>query len=291
MKKIFLLCAISIGTLCAGQTNPWDAVAPPESPIFTDIKDAARSAGSAYRMELAGPEMFRDKKQVAKFPELKSLMALRLVDNDITTLPSSILSLNALVYFSSSGNALTDLSDSLGMWGNLKFIEFYKTAFDTIPEGVYGLNRLTSFTIGSNKDTLVFTASLKYWAKNLTEFRIYNTVLDTIPAEFSQLTKLQKIVLYKCKLDSIPKVIYPLNQLSELWLDSNNISVIPRDIAALQSLTYLSLRGNRVKKLPSTLCFMTNLVVLDLRGNPIEEYEVRIAEAMLPNCRVLSDHK
>ena len=290
MYKIVVIFSLLIFQELSAQTIPWESVAPPGSPIFTDIKDAARSAGSAYRMELTGPEMFRDKKQVARLPELKSLMALRLIDNGLTKLPSGLLSLNGLVYFSSTGNALTALSDSIGMLGNLKFIEFYKTAFDTVPEGIYGLSRLSSFTIGSNSDTLHFTSSLKYWAKSLSEFRVYNSILDTIPVEFSQLTKLQKIVLYKCKLDSIPKVIYPLNQLSELWLDSNNISVIPRDIAALQSLTYLSLRGNKVKKLPSTLCFMTNLVVLDLRGNPIEEYEVRIAEAMLPNCRVLSDH-
>lgn len=291
MKKYFLFCAVLVSAVCSAQTTPWETVAPPETPIFTDIKDAARTAGSAYRMELTGPELLHDKKQLAKLPELKSLMALRLINNDLTRLPSGMLSLNALVYFSSNGNPLTELSDSLGMWGNLKFIEFYKTAFDTVPEGVYGLNRLTSFTIGSNTDTLHFTSSLKYWAKNLTEFRIYNSVLDTIPSEFSLLTKLQKVVLYKCRLDSIPKVIYPLNQLSELWLDSNNIASVPRDIAALQGLTYLSLRGNRITKMPSTLSFMKNLVVLDLRGNPIEEYEVRIAEAMLPNCRVLSDHK
>jgi Leucine-rich repeat (LRR) protein len=291
MKKLLLSWAIFTVVFAEAQTHPWESVAPPESPIFTDIKDATRSTGSAYRMELTGPQIFQDRKQVARFPELKSLMALRLVDNNLTRLPSPMLSLNALVYFSSNGNPLTELSDSLGMWGNLKFIEFYKTSFDTLPEGLFGLPRLTSFTIGANTDTLCFSSALKYWAKNLTEFRIYNTVLDTIPPEFSTLNKLQKVVLYKCRLDSIPKVIYPLGQLSELWLDSNNISVVPRDIASMQGLTYLSLRGNRITKLPSTLCFMKNLVVLDIRNNPIEEYEVRIAEAMLPNCRVLSDHK
>ena len=287
MKKIFCLFFFFItGVLCA-QPSPWETVAPDGSPIYTDIKDAARSASAAYRLQVDGTEMLLDKKQLARIPALTSLMALRLNNNGVTQLPSPFLSLKTLVYFSSTGNPLLTLPDSIGMWSNLKFMELQQTAFDTLPEGIYGLSRLQSLMINANSDTLCFTRSVKSFSKNLSELRLYNTVLDTLPEEFSQLVQVRKLVMYKCSLTEIPPQVYALSTLSELWLDSNNLTMIPPAISQMQGLTYLSLRGNRITKVTSSICFLKNLVVLDLRGNPIDPYEINVVQALLPNCRIL----
>lgn len=281
-----LLCGVAM----AQQTlpsNPWEAVAPAGSFVYTDVREAAKNASNAYRLEISGTEQLRDKKFASKVSSLTSLMALRISNNGISDFPASFLSLHALVFFSSSGNAFTTLPDSLGMLGNLRFIEFHQANFDTVPEGLYGLSRLQSLTINGNTDTLCFTSSIRYFSKSLVELRLYNTLFDTLPGEFSQLNSLTKLVMYKCKLYEIPKPVYNLAKLSELWLDSNSLATIPADIRMMQGLTYLSLRGNHITKVTSSICFLKNLVVLDLRGNPMDPYEVNVVQALLPNTRVL----
>lgn len=285
-----ILALLSCGAVYAQQplpSNPWESVAPGGSFVYTDIREAAKNASAAYRLEISGAEQLSDKKFATKVSSLTSLMALRISNNGISEFPSSFLSLHALVYFSSSGNAFTTLPDSLGMLGNLRFVELHQTNFDTIPDGLYGVPRLQSLTINENKDTICFTSSIKYFSKSLVELRLYNTMFDTLPEEFSQLNSLSKLVMYKCKLFDIPKPVYNLAKLSELWLDSNSLTTIPPDIAKMQGLTYLSLRGNRITKVTSSICFLKNLVVLDLRGNPMDPYDVKVVQAMLPNTSVL----
>ncbi len=291
MRGVFLGCILTLSSAVFAQPalpiNPWESVAPGGSTVFTDVKEASKNASAAYRLEITGGEQFTDKKFAIKVSSLKSLMALRIKENGLTTFPSALLSLNALVYLSSSGNAFTSLPDSIGMLSSLKFLELHRTAFDTIPEGIYGLPRLQSLTIGNNSDTICFTKSVKYFSKSLIELRIYNTMFDSLPEEFGQMTALSKLVMYKCKLTSIPAPVLNMTGLSELWLDSNSIAAIPREIGQMQRLTYLSLRGNRITAMTSSICFLKNLVVLDLRGNPMDPYEVSVVQAMLPNTRVL----
>lgn len=287
LTALFIFTSIVVFGQPGLPVNPWESVAPDGAQVFTDVREASKNATSAYRMEISGAEQFLEKKFALKIGSLQSLMALRLKDNGLTTFPSAMLHLNALVYLSSTGNAFTSLPDSMGMLGNLKFLEIHQANFDTIPDGVYGLPRLQSLTIGNNKDTICFTSAVKYFSKSLVELRIYNTLFDTLPAEFSQLNALSKLVLYKCKLTEIPAPVINLTKLSELWLDSNSITSIPHSIGTMQGLTYLSLRGNRITKVTSSICFLKNLVVLDLRGNPMDPYEVSVVQAMLPNTRVL----
>ena len=269
------------------QASPWETVAPAGSFVYTDIRSAAQEAGSAYRMILEGPQIVRDKKQMGKLQSLSSLMALKLVNNDLERLPSSVLNLSALVYLNSTGNKLTGLSDSMGMLGNLKYLDLQGTAFDTLPSGVYGIPRLQSFTLASNTDTLTITSDIRFWSKNLTELRFYSCVLDTLPKEFSKLDKVEKMVMYRCRMDSIPSVMYPMEHVKELWLDSNLLTEVPRMICTMKGLTYLSLRGNRITKVSSSICFLTSLEVLDLRGNPLDPYDVKVLQALLPKCRIL----
>lgn len=283
----FLTIVIAVSAQPSVPANPWESVAPSGSQVFTDVREASKNAGAAYRMEISGAEQFLDKKFAGKVVSLQSLMALKMKNNSLTVFPSSMLHLNALVYLSSTGNAFTSLPDSMGMLGNLKYLELYQTNFDTIPEGVYGIPRLQSLTIGNNADTICFTGSLKFFSRSLVELRIYNTPVDSLPDEFGQLNALSKLVMYKCRLNDIPEPVTNLAKLSELWLDSNNLSVVPASVSKMQGLTYLSLRGNRITKVTSSICFLKNLIVLDLRGNPMDPYEVSIVQALLPNTRVL----
>lgn len=271
----------------AQAVSPWETVAPAESFVYTDLKTAVKDASRCYRMELTGVESFKDKKLVPKAASLNGLMALRLINNNLERIPSSFQNFFALQYFYSSGNPFTGFSDSIGMWSELRFIDLSGTNFDTLPEGFYACGRLQSVSIAANKDTLKITKGITSLSKTLSEIKVYSAKLDTLPAEFSQMAKLKKLVLYKCGLYEIPSPLIQMPQLQELWLDSNSISVLPRNITLMKGLTYLSLSGNRITHLPGTICFLTNLAVLDLRGNPIDAYEIKIAQALLPSCRIL----
>lgn len=273
--------------LNAQVVSPWETVAPAESYVYTDLKTAVKDASRCYRMELTGVESFKDKKLIPKASALSGLMALRLVNNNLEKIPSSFHNFFALQYFYSSGNPFTGFSDSIGMWSELRFIDLSGTNFDTLPEGLYGCGRLQSVSVASNKDTLKITKGITSLSKTLGEIKIYSTKLDTLPVEFSQMSKLKKLVFYKCGLAEIPAPVLQMPQLQELWLDSNSISVLPRNIISMKGLTYLSLSGNRIAHIPGSICFLTNLAVLDLRGNPIDPYEIKIVQALLPSCRIL----
>jgi Leucine-rich repeat (LRR) protein len=262
-------------------------VAPANSFVYTDLKTAVKDASICYRLDLTGADFIKDKKIIPKASALTNVMAFRLGNNNLTSIPSAFLEMHSLVYFRSSGNPLSTLSDSLGMWSELHFLELSGTNFDTLPEGIYGCTNLLSISINSNKDTLHISKGISSLGKTLSELKIYSTVLDTLPDNFSSLSKLNKLVLYKNGLKEIPKPILQMNQLHELWLDSNSISILPREIASMSGLTYLSLSGNKIKHIPSNICFLKNLNVLDLRGNPIDPYEIHLVQALLPSCRVI----
>lgn len=268
-------------------SSPWETVAPAGSFVYTDLKSAIKDASICYRVELTGTEFFKDKKTLAKAGALNEVMAFRMVNNNLETVPAVFRNMPSLKYFSSNGNPFTTFSDSMGMWSELRFIELSGTNFDTLPNGLYGCGRLQSISIASNKDTLRITKEISSLGKSLTEMRIYSTRMDSLPVELAQMPKLKKLVFYKCELKEIPFPLLKMDQVKEVWLDSNAISVIPREITSMKSLTYLSLSGNRIRHIPSTICFLSNLAVLDLRGNPIDPYEIKVAQALLPECRIL----
>lgn len=285
---LFIAGSILLAPLLHAQAaSPWETVAPADSYVYTDLKTAVKDAAICYRLDLTGQDVYKDKKVLAKTASLTNVMAFRIGNNNLSVLPSPFLRLPGVTYFRSSGNPLTTLPDSIGMWGQLRFLELYDTRFDTLPEGVYGCTRLQSISIAGNKDTLCITDGISAAGKSLAELKIYTTVIDTLPENFSTLSKLNKLVLYKCSLGSIPAPVMRLYQLNELWLDSNAITTVPREISLMSNLTYLSLRGNRITHVTSSICFLKNLTVLDLRGNPIDPYEIQCLQALLPTCRVL----
>ncbi len=290
LKKVFttFLFQCLFVFLNAQQGNsPWETVAPANSFVYTDLKTAIKDATVCYRLDLSNADFLALKKVLPKAAALTNVMAFRLGNNKLSSIPSVFLEMHSLLYFQSVGNPLTTLSDSLGMWSELHFLELANTKFDTLPAGIYGCTKLQSISIFGNVDTLHITKAISSLGKSLLELKIYNTKIDTLPDNLASLSKLHKVVLYKCGLHVIPKEVLKMNQINELWLDSNSISIIPREIFSMPALTYLSLSGNRITHVPSTICFLKNLNVLDLRGNPIDPYEIHVVQALLPNCRII----
>lgn len=283
-STLLFFCLLFLAT--SAQQSPWNTVAPAGSFVYTDLKTAVKDANVCYRLDLTGFDFYKDKKLLPKAAALTNVMAFKIGNNNFSELPSVFLQMHSLVYFQSSGNPLTTLSDSLGMWSELKFLELYDTKFDTLPEGIYGCTRLYTFSIANNKDTLHITDGISS-LHLLDELNIFHTIIDTLPKTFSSMKSLRKLALYKTGLQSFPEQVLPMSHLQELYLDSNNISILPRSIASMKGLTYLSLRGNKIKHIPSNICFLQGLATLDLRGNPIDPYEIKCLQALIPSCSIL----
>jgi Leucine-rich repeat (LRR) protein len=287
VRKFFapiLFCFSFLAT--HAQQSPWNTIAPPGAITYTDLKTAEKNASVCYRLDLTAFDFYKDKKILPKMSSLTNVMGFMIGNNNLTELPSVFLQMHSLVFFQSSGNPLTTLSDSIGMWSELKFLNLYGTNFDTLPEGIYGCTKLYSMSIANNKDTLKITDAISSMS-SLVELNIFSTVLDTLPIKFSGMKNLRRLSFYKTGLNEFPKQIVAMNELQELCLDSNTISSLPRVISEMSGLTYLSLRGNKIKHVTSSICFLKNLTTLDLRGNPIDPYEIKSLQALLPSCSIL----
>ena len=126
----------------------------------------------------------------------------------------------------------------------------------------------------------------RYLSK-LNSVLLYNTKLDTLPNNFGKLKNLKSLTIVKCGFSRVQKPICDLSSLETLVLDNNDIGELPQCLYQLKNLKYLSLRSNNLSSLSDHVSFLQNLDVLDLRGNFFKEYDVKVLEILLPNCRIL----
>lgn len=100
---------------------------------------------------------------------------------------------------------------------------------------------------------------------------ISDTILQHLPAEISNLTNLQTLLLYGNAIETVPDVIAALQKLKVLDISRNKLESIPDGIADLSSLMTLNLSNNALTQFPS-LKICGKLTVIDLSGNKLKEF-------------------
>lgn len=100
---------------------------------------------------------------------------------------------------------------------------------------------------------------------------ISDTSLQQLPAEISNLTNLQTLLLYGNEIITVPSTIGTLEKLKVLDISRNKLECIPSEIANLSSLMTLNLSNNALTKFPS-LEHSGKLTVIDLSGNKLTEF-------------------
>ena len=103
----------------------------------------------------------------------------------------------------------------------------------------------------------------------LTELRLYNNNLSTLPPEIGALVNLRELWLYNNKLSALPPEIGALVNLQELWLSFNELKILPPEIGALVNLRELWLSNNELRTLPPQIGALVNLRELGLSSNEL----------------------
>src|SRR6266498_3231539 len=93
---IFLTFLFLSGKISSQAISPWETVAPSGSFVYTDLRFATKDANTCYRLEISGTEFLKEKKMLSKPIGLNELIAFRMMNNGLTTIPSSFSNLPSL---------------------------------------------------------------------------------------------------------------------------------------------------------------------------------------------------
>lgn len=283
-----LTVLISFFGLCAlGQSafdSPFTSLGPPNSLTYTDLRSAVKDKENVYKLNLSGPVI--EPKGLSKLAKLINLQVLAFNSNSISQLPSEISELRGLMYLSSRGNALTQLTGITSL-ANLMYLDLYGTRLDSLPREIAALRRLKVLHIHDNRADTMFIPAVIGQLSSLNDLTIYDCLLDTLPKEIGNLSSLATLSLTRCMIDHLPSSVGKLSNLRQLVLDNNKLSSVPKEIFKLKKLEYLSLKNNKLTRIPDEICFMKNLATLDLSGNPIPEYDIQVLKVLLPGCEIV----
>lgn len=254
---------------------------------FTEFKQALKNADKAYFLESEVEDL---NKSIHKINKLEYLQTLVLKDNYLTALPKEIEGLKSLIKLSISKNPISYIPTEIGYMKSLMYLSLSDTKLDSLPSSIGYLKNLKTINIVDNaSDSFKIPQSITK-LQNLSQLHIENTSL-VLPQNLSGFPSLKKLKFYNCKLTTIPNGISSMSQLTHLTLDNNQLTVFPEEITKLYNLEHLSLRNNKLEKINENISNLTKLRYLDLRGNSINDYQLDILKALLPNCDILTDSK
>ncbi len=165
------------------------------------------------------------------FSGLTALTDLRLVSNELRSLPAGVFSgLTALTDLSLFRNELTSLP--AGVFSDLTaltFLNLESNEFTSLPAGVFSrLTALTSLYLRYNKLSSL-PAGVFSRLTALTDLRLGPNEFTSLPAGvFSDLTALTNLTLIGAKLSSLPAGVFSgLTALTSLYLRENTVDPLP----------------------------------------------------------------
>jgi len=200
--------------------------------------------------------------------ELKSLILLGLVENQLTQVPLEIKELKNLTILGLDDNQLIQLPPEI-------------TELKNFTELDLSYNQLNQLSSETKKQIIEF--------KNLTKLRLSENQLTQLPLEITELKNLTTLDLSWNQLTKLPPEIGKLKNLTMLGLADNQLIQLPPEIRELKNLKILYLSGNQLSQLPTEIKKLKNLTVLYLSGNQLSQWPPEIEE--LKNLTVLSFYR
>ena len=207
------------------------------------------------------------------FAGLTSLIALRLNNNNLATLPDGVFAgLTALRTLRLEDNRLTTLP--AGVFAGLtalRTLRLEDNFLATLPDGVFaGLTALRMLTLQRNRLTTL-PAGVFDGLTELTTLGLYENSLTTLRAGvFDGLTALETLYLYDNSLTTLPAGVFDgLTALTTLILSDNSLTRLRAGVFdGLTALTTLILSDNSLTRLPAgVFAELTALTGLSLTGN------------------------
>jgi Leucine-rich repeat (LRR) protein len=178
--------------------------------------------------------------------------------------------------------------------GLLTMLELYRApVFRSLEEALQKPREV--YRLDLSKQELTTFPSEIFKLNNLQELVLSRNALDSLPATFGELEKLQILDISHNKFKTFPEAIHKLKNLRELnagnisWaslpaelgqlapklqklnLDQCGFKDVPGVIWQMTQLERLSLRNNALKEIPASLGLLTHLQSLRLSGNELTD--------------------
>ena len=140
--------------------------------------------------------------------------------------------------------------------------------------GIGGLRHLQYLNVMGNGQVARLPEAISQLYQ-LTDLRLYNIRLGSIPAGFGLLRRLQTLHLNYCGLDSLPTTFGRLSVLQNVSLTGNKLQQLT-GIEQLIRLQQLNVSGNQLRTLPTGISRLTRLSKLNLSENQLTELPVSL---------------
>ena len=220
---------------------------------------------------------------------LKNLTYIDLSNNIIRELPPDITSLTCVTHLYLRNNLLgdDDLPKDMGTLKlTLRDLNISGNRFTTIPPSIISLRGLRNLFMGGNRITSIPSA-----IQELRRLRVLyagGNFLKTLPEEICHLTHLSALIIADNQLESLPNSICELKRLQCLQLHQNRLTTLPNGLIHLKCLRELSLRDN-----PLVVRFVRDMnfqpsTLLELASIKIKVAGIRYEEEDLP--RVVNEY-
>ncbi|KAI3407447.1 uncharacterized protein J3R85_020989 [Psidium guajava] len=242
---------------------------------------------------------------------LKSLLMLKIENDQVQELPHSIGELSGLEYLSLSHcPVLERLPNSIGELKSLLRLDLSVSGIIELPESIGGLESLVEMNISNTEitklpDSIGNLKRLKVMDMHGTQIRaipdsigglesllkldLHETCITELPESIGNLNRLEAIDLFDSKLRELPESIGGLESLLELDLYETNVAQLPDSIRTLKRLKRMKI-GNKIRELTEAIGMLTNLKEICASGE-MEEIPSEIGQLSLLRILDLSRSK
>lgn len=164
------------------------------------------------------PEEFSELQQVA------TLKSVWLDDNQLSSIPGPLFSLQGIAHLRLSGNQIKALPDKIAQWTGLETFACDNNELEELPASIGKLTSLKALVLRGN-------------------------ALKRLPDEMRMLKNLEVLQCSSNKLEELPDVFGGLPSLKQLFGGSNAVHAVPHSLAMLPSSVEISLVHNDIATL------------------------------------------
>lgn len=197
---------------------------------------------------------------------LPGLEILNMSNNQLTTLPDSIVYMTSLTQLSVLHNVIETLPQRIGLMCNMRRLEISNNRLKTLPDTFAALTQIKRLDLESNCLRLL-PENLDLMVK-LETLNVNKNRLLRLPRCLHRMPSLTLLTANKNCISYIPNDIVKSRTIEKLSLCNNDLTSLPERLGEMICLKELALDFNKLSFLPMTFYLLENLTRLRVEGNP-----------------------
>ena len=210
-------------------------------------------------------------KSIETIAQIRCLTELRMAENDLRgALPQALFGLEYLEVLDLHGNAISDVSEKMLYFANLKFLDVSDNQLGSLCFEFLRALPLTELNAAKNKLAGTLLPEGFDGFSSLKAFDVSGNVLTCVSHDIVNLPMLQTFNVSANRLTELPNMS-GWTELTTLSAANNNIGAIPEGFTSLSKLRNVDLTGNNFKKLDDRLGMMETLTTLSVSNNPLRD--------------------